>query len=134
MKRHLLRAFLLALLILLLVPALALAAGTVLTPVPQVWVLLLGALTPLITYVLNHYAPWVTEPIKATVLAVVAGIIGAIYTALETSIFGFNNATLQLVGSAIVAAFAAHLLIWRPSGIAEKLGGGSNAPAKGPAK
>jgi hypothetical protein len=137
MKRLLLkwlgRGAFLALLCLMLIPALALAAGTVLTPVPQVWVILLGALTPLVTYVLNHFAPWVTEPIKATVLAVVAGVVACIYTAIETSIFGFNNATLQLVLSAIVAAFGAHLLIWSPSGIAAKLGGGSNAP-KTPAR
>ena len=128
-----LRATTLALLVLLLVPALALAAGTVLTPVPQLWVLILGGLTPLVTYVLNHFAPWVTEPIKATVLAIVAGAVAALYTAIETSIFGFNNATAQLVLSAIVAAFGAHLLIWSPSGIAAKLGGGSNAP-KAPAR
>ena len=134
MKRHLFRwltrAVFLALLCVLLVPALALAAGTVLTPVPQVWVLLLGGLTPLVVYVLNHFAPWVTEPIKATVLAIVAGIVGAVYTALETSIFGFNDATLQLVLSAIVAAFGAHFLIWKPSEIAANLGGGSNAPTR----
>jgi hypothetical protein len=128
MPRFLFRCFLLALLGLLLIPALALAAGTVLTPVPQLWVLVLGGLTPLATYVLNHFAPWVTEPIKATVLAVVAAVVAALYTAIETSMFGFNNATAQLILSAIVAAFGAHLLIWSPSGIAAKLGGGSNAP------
>jgi hypothetical protein len=135
MKRFLLRIALLALLSLLLIPALALAAGTVLTPVPQVWVVLLGALTPLVVYVLNHFAPWVTEPIKATVLAIVAGAVAAVYTAIETSIFGFNDATLQLVLSAIVAAFGAHLLVWKPSEIAAKLGGGSNhAPTKAAAR
>jgi hypothetical protein len=123
------RLALLALLCLLLLPALAFAAGTVLAPVPQVWVVLLGALTPLAVYVLNHAAPWVSEPAKAIVLAVVAGVVAAIYTAIETSIFGFNSATLQLVLSAIVSAFGAHLLVYKPSGISVKLGGGSNAPA-----
>jgi uncharacterized membrane protein YeaQ/YmgE (transglycosylase-associated protein family) len=123
------RAALLALLLLLLLPALALAAGTALAPVPQLWVLILGGLTPLAVYVLNHFAPWVTEPAKAIILAIVAGIVGAIYTAIETSVFGLNNATLQLVVSAVVAAFGAHLLIWHPSGISAKLGGGSNAPS-----
>ena len=130
--RLLIRMLVLAVLCLLLVPALALAAGTALAPVPQVWVILLGALTPLVTYVVNHFAPWVTEPVKAVVLAVVAGAVAAAYTAIETGIFGFNNATLQLVLSAIVAAFGAHLLIWRPSGIAAKLGGGTNAPGQTP--
>ena len=128
MRRFLLRAGLLALLGLMLVPALAVAAGTVLTPVPQLWVILLGALTPLVTYVINHFAPWVTEPIKATVLAVVAAGVAAAYTAIETSIFGWNDATLQLLLSAVVAAFGAHLLIWKPAEISDKLGGGSNSP------
>jgi uncharacterized membrane protein HdeD (DUF308 family) len=98
---------------------------------PQVWVVLLGALVPLATYIINHFAPWVTEPVKALVLAIVAAVVAALYTAIETSIFGLNDATLQLVLSAIVAAFGAHLLVWKPSGIAEKLGGGSNAPKAG---
>jgi hypothetical protein len=121
------RATLLALLCLLLLPALALAAGTTLVPVPQVWVLLLGALTPLVSYVLNHYGAWISEPIKAFVLAAVAAITAALYTAIETSVFGWNNATLQLVLAAIVAAFAAHHLLWKPSGISAKLGAGTNA-------
>lgn len=120
-----------ALLWLLLLPAMAFAAGTVLTPVPQIWVVVLGAVTPLVVYVLNFLAPWLTEPIKAMVLAVVAGAVGAIYTAIETNVFGFNNSTLQLVLSAIVAAFGAHALVWRPSGIAAKLGGGRNAKGMG---
>ena len=128
LSSKLIPVLLFALLCLLLLPALALAAGTVLTPVPQIWVLLLGALTPLVTYVINHFAPWLGEAAKATVLAVVAGIVAAIYTAIETNIFGFNDATLQLVLTAIIAAFGAHALVWRPSGISTKLGGGSNAP------
>jgi hypothetical protein len=119
---------LLAILCLLLLPALALAAGTVLAPVSQVWVVLLGALVPLVTYVINHAAPWISEPAKAIVLAVAAAIVAALYTAIETSVFGFNSATFQLVLTAIVAAFGSHLLVWKPSGISVKLGGGSNAP------
>lgn len=136
MTRYLLKltpfGALLALLYLLLIPTLALAAGTVLTPVPQVWVVLLGALVPLVTYVVNHAAPWISEPAKAIVLAVAAAIVAAIYTAIETSVFGLNSATLQLVLSAIVAAFGSHLLVWKPSGIAVKLGAGSNAVKRVP--
>ena len=55
--------------------AILLAVSTALVPVPQVWVLLLGALTPLVTYVLNHFAPWAGEAVKATVLAVVAVVV-----------------------------------------------------------
>lgn len=93
----------------------------------QLWVLILGALVPAVTYVLNHYAPWATEPVKATVLAVVAAAVGAAYVAIETRAFGLNEATLQLVLTAVLGAFGAHLLIWKPSTISAKLGGGSNA-------
>ena len=132
MKHLLIRCLIVAMLVLLLVPSLALAAGTVLAPVPQLWVLILGSLTPLMVYVLNHYAPWVTEPVKAIVLVVVAAIVGGLYAAIETSVFGWNDATLQLVLSAVVAAFGAHLLIYKPSGISAKLGGGTNAPGQTP--
>lgn len=124
---HISKAVVLAITGSLALPAMALAAGTTLTPVPQLWVIVLGGLTPLVTYVLNHVAPWVTEPVKATVLAVVAAAVAAAYTAIETSVFGFNSTTLQLLVSAIVAAFAAHALIYKPSGISAKLGGGTNA-------
>ena len=113
---------------LMLLPALALAAGTTLVPVPQIWVFVLGALTPLVTYVLNHFAPWVTEPVKAAVLAVVASGIAVLYTAIETGVAGFNSATLQLVVTALIAAFGSHYIVWKPSEVSVKLGGGSNAP------
>jgi hypothetical protein len=125
------RVTLLTLLCLLSLPAVALAAGTVLAPVPQLWVLILGGLTPLAVYVLNHYAPWATEPVKALVLALVAAIVGALYAAIETSVFGFNDATLQLVVSAVAAAFGAPLVIFKPAGISTVLGGGTNAPRAG---
>jgi hypothetical protein len=96
----------------------------------QLWVLFIGALVPLVTYVLNHVAPWVSEPVKATVLAVVAAAAGALYAAVETNIVGFNTPTLELVLTAIAAAFSAHLLVYKPSGISAKLGGGTNAPGQ----
>ena len=93
----------------------------------QLWVLLIGSLVPLVTYVINHVGPQISEPIKATVVAVAAAAAAALYTAIETSVLGFNSATLQLVLTAIVSAFGSHLLLWKPSGISVKLGGGSNA-------
>jgi hypothetical protein len=127
LSNWLVRAALLALLGLLMIPALAFAVNATLVPVPQVWVLLLGALTPLVSYVLNHYGAWISEPVKAFVLAAVAAIVAALYTAIETSVFGWNNATFQLVLGAIVAAFVAHHLLWKPAGISAKLGAGTNA-------
>lgn len=102
-------------------------------PSIQTWALILGAIVPLATYILNHFAPWVSEAVKATVLAVLAGVVGAVYTAIETSVFGWNDATVQLVLTAIIGAFGAHLLIWKPSTISAKLGGGSDAAKPAPA-
>lgn len=93
----------------------------------QVWVLLIGALVPLGTYVLNHVGPWVSEPVKAFVTVVVAAVAGGLYTALATTSFGWNSATLEMVLTAVVAALGAHHWLWKPSGVSRKLGAGSNA-------
>lgn len=94
----------------------------------QTWTILIGALVPLVTYVLNHVGPWVSETVKAFVTVLAAGIAGGLYTALATTSFGFNSATLQMVLTSIAAALAAHQLLWKPSGIAAKLGAGTNGP------
>jgi len=96
-------------------------------PTTQVWTLVIGALVPLLSYVVNHFAPWASEQAKAVFLLIVSAGGAALYTALSTNVIGFNDATLQLVLSGVIAALAAHGLLWRPSGISAKLGGGSNA-------
>lgn len=93
----------------------------------QVWVIAVGCLVPLVTYVLNHNAPWVSEPVKATVLVIAAAIAGGVTQAINAGSVGFNESTFQLVLSSIVAALVAHHLLWKPSGIAAKLGGGTDA-------
>jgi hypothetical protein len=127
--------------LLLLFPAVVLAAdpahnpGVLVFPKAQIWTLIVGALVPLVTYALNHAAPWVGEPVKAFVLAIAAAVAGALTTAIATNVFGWNTPTLQLVLSAVVAAFLAHKLIWLPSGVSTLLGGGRNrqAASAGPA-
>jgi uncharacterized membrane protein YeaQ/YmgE (transglycosylase-associated protein family) len=123
------RTALLAVFCLLYLPALALAAvkGVGFAPSIQTWALILGAITPLFTYVLNHVGPWLSEKTKAVVLLVVAGVVGAVYTAIESSTFGWNDSTVQLILTAILGAFGAHALVWKPSGINTALGGGRNA-------
>lgn len=93
----------------------------------QVWTLVIGALVPLATYVLNYLGPWASEKVKAAVLVIVAAIAGGLYTALATSSFGFNSATLQMVITSVIAALAAHHTLWKPAGISTALGGGRNA-------
>jgi hypothetical protein len=133
--RWLPRAAVIAILVLLALPALALAAGHGVGFVPsvQTWALILGAIVPLFTYVLNHFAPWISEAVKATILAVTAAVVGAVWTAIETSQFGWNDATVQLILTAVLGAFGAHALLWKPSGISTKLGGGSDAGPPAPA-
>lgn len=99
----------------------------VLLPSIQVAVIAIGSLVPLVSYVLNHFAPWADEKIKGIVQVVVAAISAGLYQALDAGGLGFNNTTLQLVITAIFAALAAHHLLWKPSGISTRLGGGQNA-------
>jgi hypothetical protein len=99
---------------------------TLVVPQAQLWTLMIGAFVPLVTYVINHVGPWVSEPIKGFVLAVAAIIASALYTALDTNVFGFNAATLQLVAASVLMAFLTHALVWKPSGVSTALGGGSN--------
>lgn len=102
----------------------------VLLPYTQVIALLIGALVPAVTYVLNHYAPWVTEKAKAVALVITAAVAAGLYQALDGGTIGWNNVTLQLVVSAVAAAFAAHHWFWKPSTISTSLGAGSNAGDK----
>lgn len=129
------RSLLLAVFLVLMLPAFAVAvpsARALVLPTTQLWVLLIGAAVPLVTYVLNHVGPWLSEPVKAFVLALVTVIVTSLYTAVSTNVFGFNDATLQLVASGVLAAFLAHTLVWKPAGVSTILGGGRNRQAVAP--
>ncbi len=93
----------------------------------QVYVLAIGTLVPLASYVLNHFAPWADERVKGIVQVVVAAVAAALYQALAAGNLGLNGATLELVLTAIIGALGAHKLLWSPSGISTSLGGGSDA-------
>lgn len=95
---------------------------------PQFWAIVIGSLVPLVTYVLNRYAPWVDESVKAFVLLFVTAVATGLYTALETSVFGWNEQTFQLVLSGVFAAFMAHKILWKPARINEKLGAIEDVP------
>lgn len=93
---------------------------------PQIWVLLIGSLVPLVGYLLNTYAPWLDEKVKGIVQVVLAAAVGALYVALDTKVFGLNGATAQLVLTAVVGSLSAHHLLWKPAAISAALGGGQN--------
>jgi hypothetical protein len=111
-------------LLLLASPAAALADDSVPSGTTAIglslWALGVGALVPLATYVLNRAVP--TEPIRATVLLVVAAIAGALTQLVDAGSIGFDTATLRYVISAVVAALAAHHLLWKPGLVNVALG------------
>jgi hypothetical protein len=122
-----LTTLLLGLLVLAALPSVVLAlaaspAPHLVLPVAQIWVVVVGLLSPLVGYVVNSNL-WKTapEPVKAFVQVVIAAVAAAITTAISTSVFGLNAATLQLIITGVVAALSSHALLWRPSGIAAHL-------------
>ena len=88
----------------------------------QVWVLLIGTIVPLGGYILNKYLPIIEEPAKAAVQVLLAVVAGALYTALDTNVLGFNDATLQLVLTAVVGTLLSHKLLWKPAKVNVLLG------------
>lgn len=123
----------LAVLALLIAPGLAFAGDasapqpTLALPTDQIWTLLAGAIAALPTYLLNKHAPWNTDQVKLLAHVIAAAIAGGITQAVTAGGVGFNNTTLQFVVTAVVSALGAHLLAWKPSGVAATLGAGQNA-------
>jgi hypothetical protein len=128
----LLSVLLLVLLFVLMAPALAAAElpasgkPTLVLPFSQLWALVVGLLSPLVAYVLNTKL-WrnMPEPYKAFIHVLVSAVAGAIYTAAATPAFGWNDATFQLVLTSVLSAFAAHGLLWKPSGVQARLTAGA---------
>jgi hypothetical protein len=88
----------------------------------QLWVILIGSIVPLGGYVLNKIGPWASESVKGIVQVVLAAVAGALYTAIDTSVLGFNQTTVSLVFSAVAAALLAHNFLWKPAKINTLLG------------
>lgn len=88
----------------------------------QFWVILIGSIVPLGGYVINRLGPWVSETVKGIVQVVLAAVVGALYAALDTNVFGLNEPTVQLVFSAVAAALMAHNFLWKPAKVNTKLG------------
>lgn len=119
--------------VILLFPAVASAADTVPAPQPtqaltgiQFWSLVIGAVVPLVGYVLNKYAPWVSEPAKAAFMVALAAGVNIVYQLIQVGDFALDTRHLQLVGTAIIGALLAHFG-YKAGDINLKLGAGQNA-------
>lgn len=102
---------------------------TQLLPDTQFWAAVIGALSPLVAYVLNYLGPHVKEPVKTAVVGAVAVIAGALTQLLEAGELNWDIRTAQVVLTALFTAFVSHQVAWKPSGIARKLGAGRNKNA-----
>lgn len=91
----------------------------------SLYLVVLGAVTPLIGYGINHYAPWVSEQAKGIVQAVLAAGVAVLYQAVSGSDLGLNDQTLLAVLTAMASALFAHLG-WKAAAINVALGAGSN--------
>ena len=120
----------LALLALLLAPALASAAddpssvGNGLEL--RLWALAAGLIVPLGGYVVNYVGPQVSEKAKAIVQVILAAVAGAVVELVDLGSVSFDAVTLEYVLTAVIAALGAHGLLWKPSSISADLGGGRN--------
>lgn len=105
-------------------------AHTLLLDHKQTIVLLIGSLVPMGGYVVNRFAPWTNETVKGAVQVLLAAVAGALYIALDNGTLGLNSNTLQLIGSSVLAALAAHHWFYKPAKVNEKLGATETAPVR----
>jgi hydrogenase/urease accessory protein HupE len=88
----------------------------------QMWIVVVGILSPIVAYALNNkllrrFWANLPEPIAGMIHLLVAAVAAGVYTAIETSQFGWNAVTEQYVLTAILASFLAHGGIWKPVGV-----------------
>lgn len=94
----------------------------------QLWILIIGTLVPVPTYLLNKYAPWADEKTKAIVHVVFAAAAGVIYQAASSGpTVSFDSHTFESALTAVVGALGAHQWLWKPSTVSAAAGGGQNA-------
>lgn len=91
----------------------------------------LALLSPLIGYVLNHYAPWASEQAKGVVQAVLAAGVGVLYQAVTPGSLGLNDETLYAVLIAMGTALVGHFG-YKVAGFNTLLGAGTNSDGKPP--
>lgn len=137
------RLLFLTCLALLLLPGAALAADLVgktsdAPPLPhdqllnstQFYAMLAAAVLQGATYLINHYAPWVSEKAKTVFTVAFAALVGAVVQLIDRGTLAFDTNTLETIGFAVAAALAAHGFLWKPSTAAVALKAGTNKPGQ----
>ena len=92
----------------------------------NLYLLCLGAATPLVGYVLNHYAPWASEQVKGVVQGALAAGVAVLYQAVTPGDLGLNDQTLLACVTAVVGSIVGHLG-WTFGRVNVALGGGRNS-------
>lgn len=93
-----------------------------------IWSIAVGALVPLVTYVLNRLSA--TEPIATFVLLFTTTVAGALTQLVDAGSVGFDANTLKYVLTAVAAALAAHHMAWKPGAVNVALGKHAPVPKR----
>jgi hypothetical protein len=122
--------------VLLIVPEIAEAAdagtadpkppGSFVLPTDQLWAAAAGSVAPLLTYLINTYAPWTAEWLKSFVMALGGAVAAGVTQAITAGDVGFNETTLQFIATGAFAALIFHVNLWTRNGVAQRLGSGEN--------
>lgn len=96
----------------------------------QFYAFLVGAVLQIVTYVINHYAPWTSDTVKSFITVLFAAVAGAVVQLVNDGSLAFDTNTLQVVLTAVAGALSAHAGLWTRNGVAAKLGGGANKPGQ----
>jgi hypothetical protein len=87
----------------------------------NLYLVLLGGLTPLVGYVLNRFLS-IPEEVKGLIHAGLAAFVGVLYTAASGGDFGLNDETLLAALTAMFAALFGHVG-WKTAEINQRLNG-----------
>lgn len=101
-------------------------AGEVVLGIP-IWPVLTAGIALLVTYLVNHFAFWGSEPAKAIFMLVGAAANGALTQLVDAGTVGFDSNTLKYVLGAVVGALLLHFGVYKPGGVNVALGAGKNA-------
>lgn len=128
-KRRFLAPLMLVVLISLLVPAAALADGSVHTtpsiplPEPLIWSVIAAWFSPLLTgFLTSGFWSKIPQYLQDLIHAVGAGVVSAVAQLLTSSSFGWNESTLGIITVSVLTALAAAHPFWSKNEIGVKLG------------